>query len=178
MTCRRHPRLHRLVARLVLVALLLHALVPAGFMPSVGAGDGTAPRAAGWLSICPASALAVALKARADGASAPTGPICHGNRRADHASAAIAGAADTDSDLDADAGNATPDGDPAADAHDCPFAASSIAALPASVAGSEVPVLPPMAGPAAKSAAASALLHRLPPSRGPPSGLVVPLLHG
>jgi len=170
MTRRRHPRLHRLVASLMLVALLLHALVPAGFMPGAGGDGDTAVRASGWLAICPASQLAVALKARADAAPAPTGPICHGGRQIEGATAAR--------DAAADAGAAVPHRDPAADPHDCPFAASGAAALPANAARSEVPIEPATAIPAANGIATCALLRRLPPSRGPPPKPVVPPLQG
>lgn len=175
MNRRRHPRLPRFATRLLLVALLLHALVPAGFMPALAS---RAPAASGWLAICPASVLAVALKARADGEMPPTGPICHGGRQTDaaaddalraqvaarhdlHAGSAPAGAAERQSDH-----------------ADCPFAQAGAALPPAAGRVSATHAAPTLATGAGVCAGPQGLLHRLPPSRGPPLSLAVLPLQG
>lgn len=158
----RRPRLHRVVASILLVALLLHALVPVGFMPRFGAADRTEN---GWLAICPASALAAVLQARADHDRAPTGPICHGGRGAD-AGSAIAATADDP----ADPGDA--------DHHDCPFAASTAAALPSAASAAAFDTGDRTEVRASTCAARKAAVRLLPPVRGPPRARVVPPLQG
>lgn len=174
MNRRRHPRLPRFATRLLLVALLLHALVPAGFMPAVA---GRAPAASGWLAICPASALAVALKARADGAP-PTGPICHGGRPAD-AAADDALRAQAAARHDLHAGSA-PAGDAGrlSDHGDCPFAQAGAALLLAGGPVSATPLAPVLAIGGAACAAPHVRPHPRPPSRGPPLSLAVLPLQG
>lgn len=174
MNVRLRPRQRRLVTSLLLVALLLHALVPAGFMPAFAGGD--AQRAErGWLSICPASALAAALAARSDAERPPTGPICHGGRHADAGSPPSA--------ADAAAQTANPADEPPdqthSDPHDCPFATGSPAALPTAVVTAERKAADADTVRALACAARTSLLHRLPPSRGPPlSRLDPPLPRG
>lgn len=153
MTSRLRHRLHRLVASLLLVALALHALVPAGFMP----GN------AGRLAICPASALAEALARRTD-ADAPTGPICHGGRVADGTSPLTPIAA--------------PAGDDKSHNHDCPFTANGAAALPcASATATFVFDRQAETGGRVRTGASS-VQNRLSLPRGPPRARVVPPLQG
>ena len=160
----RRPRLHRVVASILLVALLLHALVPVGFMPRFGNGDGDRADNS-WLAICPASALAAALQARAEHPHAPTGPICHGGRVADGGSVIAATA-----NAPADPGNA--------DHHDCPFAASTTAALPTTASAAAFDTGNRTDVRASTCAASKAAVHLLPPARGPPRTRVVPPLQG
>lgn len=145
-------RLHRFVASLLLVALALHALVPAGFMP-----------AQDWLAICPASALAEALARHAD-ADAPTGPICHGGRVADGGSALVAIGAPTDDGQSHD--------------HDCPFAASGAAALPCAATRTTLVFDRQAEAGDRVRMGASSVQHRLSLPRGPPRARVVPPLQG
>jgi len=158
----RRPRLHRVVASILLVALLLHALVPVGFMPRFGNGDRADNS---WLAICPASALAAALQARAEHPHAPTGPICHGGRVADGGSVIAATAS-----APADPGNV--------DHRDCPFAASTAAALPNVAAVAAFDRGDRREVRASTCAAGKVVMHLLPPARGPPRGRVVPPLQG
>ncbi|MBA4286018.1 MAG: hypothetical protein C0434_10865 [Xanthomonadaceae bacterium] len=174
MNRRRHPRLPRFATRLLLVALLLHALVPAGFMPAVAS---RAPAAAGWLAICPASELAVALKARADGEAPPTGPICHGGRQAD-AAADDALRAQAAARHDPHAGAPAGDAGRLSDHGDCPFAQAGAALPPAAGPGSATPAAPLLAIGAATCAAPHRRLHRRPPSRGPPLSFAMLPLQG
>jgi hypothetical protein len=153
----RRPHLHRIVASILLVAMLLHALVPAGFMPRFGNGDRVE---SGWLAICPASALAAALQARAEYPHAPTGPICHGSRVADGGSVIA-----TTADDPADPGNA--------DHHGCPFAASTAAALPTSTSAAAFDTGSGREVRASAGEAEKAAMHLLPPARGPPRSRVV-----
>lgn len=173
MNRRRHPRLPRFATRLLLVALLLHALVPAGFMPAVAS---RAPAASGWLAICPASALAGALKARTDGAP-PTGPICHGGRPAD-AAADDALRAQAAARHDPHAGAPAGDTGRLSGHGDCPFAQAGAALLPAGGPVPAVPSAPVLAIGGATCAAPHVLLHPRPPSRGPPLLLAVLPLQG
>ena len=168
------PRLHRIVASILLVALLLHALVPAGFMPAFAAGP--APSADnGWLAICPASALANALAARTNAERPPTGPICHGGRHADADS--LPSAADTAANADDSADD--PADQARLDPHDCPFASGGTAALPTAVVTTDRAVADAGTVRALACAVRTSLLHRLPPSRGPPlSRLDTPLPRG
>lgn len=168
------PRLHRIVASILLVALLLHALVPAGFMPAFAASR--APSADdGWLAICPASALANALAARTNAERPPTGPMCNGGRHADVGSSPSAADAAANADDSAD----EPADQARLDQHECPFASGGTAALPTAVVTTDPAVANAGTVRALARAVRSSLLHRLPPSRGPPlSRLDTPLPRG